>query len=44
MLNKYYDKMIFIDVNYKKLTEDTLSWLGFIITVIGMLGIGYVLQ
>jgi hypothetical protein len=36
--------MIFIDVNYKKLIEDILGWLGFIITVIGMLGIGYFFQ
>jgi multisubunit Na+/H+ antiporter MnhG subunit len=39
MLNKYYDRMIFIYVNYKKLIEDILSWLGFIITLIGMLGV-----
>jgi len=33
--------LIFIYVNYKKLIEDILSWLGFIITLIGMLGVAH---
>jgi hypothetical protein len=31
-------------MNYKKLTEDVLGWLGFIITLMGMLGVSHFFQ